>query len=308
MKWIEIRIESEIDNTEEASQALLEVGAGGTQIQNPKEIKSLIDHAGASELADYRDFSSLLGKYITIAYLPTGINLKKLKGALKKMFPDADISTAEVDDSQWEGNWKKYYKPFKLTESFRVVPSWESKGRPARNEIVMDPGLAFGTGLHESTKLCGALVEKNIKKDDAFLDIGTGTGILSIMADKKGADRIVAFDISETAVKTARENLEINGVHNALVFKGELTNLEGHLIKNFRAPFKFDVVATNIVSDIIIALAADIRNNLKEGGKLVCSGIIAEREDDVIEALKKNGYTILEVLRENAWTAICANA
>ncbi len=309
MKWIEICIESDTDNTEEASAELMEAGAGGTQIQNPEEIKSLIDQAGANELADYRDFSSFLEKYRTTAYLPPDINFKNLKGALKKRFPKSRILIRKVDDSSWEGNWKKYYTSFQLTEKFKVVPSWEAGGKPADNEIIIDPGMAFGTGLHESTKLCSALVEKNISMGDVFLDIGTGTGILSILASKSGAKEVIAFDIDGAAVKTAKENMKINNVPDALIFKGELSQLDTHLKKtNFRAPFKFDLVAANIVSDVIIGLAGQLREVCKKGGRLICSGIIIEREDDVVKALVNAGFTILEIKRENEWTAISAYA
>lgn len=309
MKWIEICIESNTDNTEEASAALIEAGAGGAQIQNPEEIKSLIDQAGAKELADYRDFSSLLQKYRTTAYFPANINFEKLKGALKKTFPESKVLVKEVDDSTWEGNWKKYYTSFCLTDKFQVVPSWEVEDKSAENEIIIDPGMAFGTGLHESTKLCSVMLEKRISAGDSFLDIGTGTGILSILASKYGAKNVVAFDIDEVAVKTAKENMRINSVEEAIVFKGELDQLETYLKKiNFRAPFKFDMVAANIISDVIIGMAGKIKDVCKEGGVLICSGIIIERENDVIKALENAGFTISEIKRENEWTAISANA
>ncbi|MCK5757526.1 MAG: 50S ribosomal protein L11 methyltransferase, partial [Clostridiales bacterium] len=228
MKWIEVCIESDIDITEEVSIILLEAGANGTQIQNPDEIKSLIDEAGATELADYGDFSQILDKYKIIAYFTTGTNLDNLKVALNEQLNNSKVAFfdtpnnskaafsdkmvyynflwREVDDSEWNGNWKKYYKSFDLTNKLRVVPSWEAEDELSPNIIIMDPGMAFGTGTHESTSLCVGIIEDRIKSGDIILDIGTGTGILSIAASKLGAEFAIAIDIDPASVKTAKQN------------------------------------------------------------------------------------------------------
>jgi len=309
MKWIEICVESDRDITEEASYSLMELGASGTRIQNPDEIKSLIEQAGASELASPGDFSNELQKYRITAYFPVSKNFETLKGALKSKFADAEVLFREADDSEWTGNWKKYYKSFNLTSGIRVIPSWEAMGEPAVNEIIMDPGMAFGTGTHESTELCAGLVESCIAPGDSFLDIGTGTGILSIVAKKSGADAILALDVDEAAVKAARDNLTLNGVSNARIFHGELAQARALFSsEQNRAPFMFDVVAANIVSDIIIELSPDIKKILKKGGRFVCSGIITEREKDVLAKLESDGYEIVDIKRKNEWTAILAHA
>ena len=190
----------------------------------------------------------------------------------------------------------------------------------------MDPGMAFGTGTHESTSLCAALIEENIKPGQKVLDIGTGTGILSIAASKLGAKCILALDIDPAAVKTAKHNFTRNDIDNAEVFLGELMDLEQFVKSNplrapfdsLRAPFdslrapldemKFDMIAANIVSDVIISLAGDMKKYLEKGGSLVCSGIITEREGDVATALEAAGFKNLKMLRKNEWTAIIANA
>ncbi|MDX1359201.1 MAG: 50S ribosomal protein L11 methyltransferase, partial [Clostridia bacterium] len=256
MKWIEIRVESDKDITEEVSMALFEAGANGTRIQNPDEIKSLIDEAGAKELADYRDFSKMLEKYIVTAYFPAGFIFDDLKGALNERFGNVDIYHREADDSEWSGTWKKYYKAFNLTPKIKIVPSWEAPEVIDGGTIIMDPGMAFGTGTHESTSLCAALIEENIKLGQKVLDIGTGTGILSIAASKLGAKCIFALDIDPAAVKTAKHNFTRNGIDNAVVFLGELRDLEQFVKSNpLRAPFdslrapldemKFDMIAAN---------------------------------------------------------------
>ena len=343
MKWIEVCIESDIDITEEVSIILLEAGTNGTQIQNPDEIKSLIDEAGATELADYGDFSQVLDKYKIIAYFSTGTNLDDLKAALneklnnskvaffgtpnnsKTVFNDKmvdyNLLWREVDDSEWKGNWKKYYKPFNLTNKLRVVPSWEAEDELSPNVIIMDPGMAFGTGTHESTSLCVDMIEDRIKSGDIILDIGTGTGILSIAASKLGAEFAIAIDIDPASVKTAKQNFHHNGITNAEVFLGELKNLNEFVNTNkFKAAFNktdkaafemvngFDMVAANIVSDVIIDLAADMKKYLKKGGSLVCSGIIVEREKEVEEALIEAGFENLRLKHKNEWTAITADA
>ncbi len=309
MKWIEISLESDLDITEEVSYALMEMGATGTEIQNPEEIKSLIEQVGAPELASIGDFSGSLLKYRVTAYFPPTKNFKKIKGALNRNFPEGDVSTREVDDSDWSDNWKKYYKAFQLTTRLRVIPSWESNKEPTENEIIMDPGMAFGTGTHESTELCSGLVEEYTQKGDFFLDIGTGTGILSIVAARAGVEKIIAIDIDEAATRVAGENLRINKVENAIVIQGDLYEAEGAFKKmQFRAPFEFDLVAANIVSDVIIEISPKIKEILKKGGRFVCSGIIIERENDVLKQLENDGFKIRKVIRKNEWTAIIADA
>lgn len=317
MKWIEVSIESNVDITDDVSMILLESGANGTQIQNPDEIKSLIDAAGAKELAEYRDFSDMLDKYRVIAYFDPGVNLSDLKAALSRSVSDYEFLWREADDSEWKENWKKYYKPFNLTPELKIFPSWDLEGIAEFNSIIMDPGMAFGTGTHESTSLCAGMIEKIVKNGDRVLDIGTGTGILSIVASKHGAGCILALDTDLTAVKTAKQNFEINRVENAMAFHGELKDIQGMLNNDFfKTTFdisngfepKFDLVAANIISDVIIILLTDIKKYLKKGGSLVCSGIITERENDVIEALEKDGFKNLRIKRKNEWTAISANA
>lgn len=318
MKWIEICIESNKDITEDVSMALLEAGAGGTIIQNPEEIKSLIDEAGAKELADYGDFSQFLDKYRVSAYFTTDFNFKQLKAALNEKFDEFEFLYRVVDDSEWTGTWKKFYKSFKLTPGIKIIPSWESSGDISEDTIIMDPGMAFGTGTHESTSLCAEMIENTIDEGDVFLDIGTGTGILSIAAIKHGARAALALDIDQAAVKTARQNFKLNKICNANAFLGELKDLEKFIKSNeFRAAFitgkapfdgKFDIIAANIVSDVIVSLACDMMKYLKEGGSLVCSGIITERENDVAEALRAAGFKNMRMIRKNEWTAIAADA
>ena len=227
----------------------------------------------------------------------------------------------EVDDSEWNGNWKKYYKSFDLTNKLRVVPSWEAEDELSPNIIIMDPGMAFGTGTHESTSLCVGIIEDRIKSGDIILDIGTGTGILSIAASKLGAEFAIAIDIDPASVKTAKQNFHHNGITNAEAFLGELKNLNEFVNTNkFKAAFNktgkaafemingFDMIAANIVSDVIIALAADMKKYLKKGGSLVCSGIITEREKEVEEALIEVGFKNLLLKHKNEWTAITADA
>ncbi|MBN1647515.1 MAG: 50S ribosomal protein L11 methyltransferase, partial [Spirochaetales bacterium] len=226
MKWIELSLESDFDITDEVSYALMEMGATGTQIQNPEEIRSLIEEVGAPELADIRDFSGSLLKYRVTAYFPTSKNFESIKGALKRNFPGSEIFIREVDDSDWNENWKKFFKSFQLTPGLRVIPSWNTTEEPKDNEIIMDPGMAFGTGTHESTELCAGLVEANLRKGDSFLDIGTGTGILSIVASRAGAAKIVAIDIDEAAIRASRENLKVNKVNNTDIIQGDLYEAE----------------------------------------------------------------------------------
>ncbi len=299
MKWLEVKIETDIDVTEYVSMLLIELGATGTNIQNPEEIKKMIDKAGAKELADYDDFAEQLSNYSVTAYFNTESDINSIESKIRNSLEDEfKFSWREVDDNSWKGNWKKFYKPFMLTNTLKIIPSWEN-GNIDEKTIIMDPGMAFGTGTHETTSMCAFLIEELMEKGYKVLDIGTGTGILSIVASKLGAASILAIDIDPIAVKTAKMNLKENNIENVVVELGELKHFE----KN-----GFDLIVANIVSDVLIDISADMKARLRKGGCLVCSGIIQERENDVVKALENAGFKNAVMTRKNEWTAIKAYA
>ncbi len=209
------------------------------------------------------------------------------------------IEIVGVNEEDWANSWKQYYKPLHVGERIVICPAWESY-TPAPHELVirMDPGMAFGTGTHETTRLVIRLLEKYITPDCRMLDVGTGTGILAICAKRLGAGICRAYDIDPTAVRVARENIADSGLAGITCDQSDLlrgVSLEGG---------KYHVISANIVADIIIRMTPDVENYLAEGGVILCSGIILERCDDVIAAFEAQGFEVVEKLVDNDWCGI----
>lgn len=207
------------------------------------------------------------------------------------------ISTDSCNQEDWMNNWKKYFKPIPVGEKLLIRPIWEEKFENPENRKILDlePGLAFGTGTHETTRLCMELIEKYLKEDDSFLDVGCGSGILSIAALLLGAKSATGVDIDALAVKTANENAKINHVAE------KFTGIYGNLTEKISG--KFSVIAANIVADIVILLSEDVPAYMKPDTTYIISGIIDTREDDVLRAIT-NRFTILERREEKGWVAM----
>ena len=221
-----------------------------------------------------------------------------LEARLPALGIDAEIVTEGVCEDDWAESWKQYYKPIKLGR-VTVVPAWEDyEAEDGEVIIKMDPGMAFGTGTHETTRLVMRLMQDEIHGGERLLDVGTGSGILSICASKLGAAWCNAYDIDPVAVKVARENAETDGCTNITVGVSDLlrgVDLSGG---------KYDICVANIVADIIIRMLPDIGGYLKDGAPLILSGIIEMRADEVREGVAKHGFSIVGVAKENDWVAL----
>ena len=209
------------------------------------------------------------------------------------------IEIVGVNEEDWANSWKKYYSTLHIGKRIVIVPMWEEY-TPVGDELVvkMDPGMAFGTGSHETTRLVIELLEKYTKKGVRMLDVGTGSGILAICASKLGAGECKAYDIDPVAVKVANENIVQSGQKN---ISCEVSDLLRHVDLS---KGKYDLVCANIVADIIIRMAPDVGNYMKDDAVLLCSGIIKERADDVISCLSKHSLHVLERLDDNGWCAL----
>lgn len=209
---------------------------------------------------------------------------------------EAEITCSGVSEEDWADSWKKYYKPIKTGRRLVIVPMWEKyDAQPGELTVLMDPGMAFGTGTHETTRLCAALLEDAVKPGCRVLDVGCGSGILAICAAKLGAAECFACDIDPVAVRIAAENAEVNHTPN-------VTCAVSDLLKNVPAE-KYDVCVANIVADVIIRMAPDIGAFMKDDGVLIVSGIIEERADEVVDVLSANGFAVTDCRRENGWCA-----
>ncbi len=212
---------------------------------------------------------------------------------------DAKITVSGVNEEDWANSWKEYYKPIKVGEKIVIVPAWE-KYSPAEGEIIvrMDPGMAFGTGTHETTRLVIKLLEKYIASGMRVADVGCGSGILAICASKLGAAECKAYDIDPVAVKVANENIKDSGLSNVTC---DVSDLLKGVDKSGGA---YDVICANIVADIIIRMMPDVGALMDESSVILASGIILERSDEVVEKFTEHGFAVIERIEENGWCAL----
>ncbi len=223
----------------------------------------------------------------TLAFLRERLSLEAI---------EADVTEQNLNEADWVNNWKRYYKPLRAGKRVVIVPKWE-KHSPADGEIIvtMDPGMAFGTGSHETTSLVIGMLEERVRKGCSVLDVGCGSGILAICAKKLGAGQCYAYDIDPIAVEVAAENAKFNGC--------DVTCERSDLLRDVRHG-KYDVICANIVADIIIRMSTDIVDFMHDDTTLLASGIISERADEVKEALMKAGLVVDEVREKNGWCAM----
>ncbi len=235
-------------------------------------------------------------------FVPEEKNLSEYISFVRDRFSvlsiDADITTDGMNEEDWAESWKQYYKPIPLGR-VTIVPAWEEyEAKDGEVIIKMDPGMAFGTGTHETTRLVMKIMQDEIHGGERVLDVGTGSGILSICASKLGAKSCNAYDIDPVAVKIAKENSEADGCDNITVGVSDL--LRGVDTTGG----KYDFCVANIVADIIIRMMPDISDYLTDDAPLILSGIISMRADEVIESVKANGFKVVREERENDWLAL----
>lgn len=305
MKWYEIKVVTTEEASDAVSEMLTSLGAEGVTIKDPNEIKRKFLEPDSLDYADDQFISSLGENVVIKAYFQGDINVTELVGLIKEKLSyisnflnigQGYDGMEEVDDEDWSTAWKKYYKPLHISDRVVIKPSWEEYQRRKGEIIVeLDPGMAFGTGTHETTQMCAQLLEKYMKTGDRIIDAGCGTGILSIIASKLGASSITAIDIDEVAVQVTKENIRFNNVHNIFARRAVLQDIPKE---------KVDVVVANIVADVIIDISKIIPYYLKATGYFITSGIIRERKLDVIDSCHKMGFVCKETLEIGEWVAM----
>ncbi|KAA1040065.1 50S ribosomal protein L11 methyltransferase [Macrococcus equipercicus] len=283
-----------------------ELGANGVVIEDSAEVsKGRVDSYGEIydlNPADYPETGIRIRCYFSAFDYKESL-LEDIKQAVLQLHDipvtDFAVSAADIKDDDWENEWKRHFHAFRASETFTVVPSWETyDAAPDETVITLDPGMAFGTGDHATTSMCLKLIEKYVKPGRSVIDVGTGSGILSIAAHKLGASPIRAVDLDKVAVRVAEENFEINGcAAHIAVDTGNL--LAGETEKR-------DVILANILAHIVDLMIDDSYKLLNENGIFVTSGIITEKEDMIVTHLEKAGYRILEISRDSGWIAVAA--
>ena len=306
MDWIEITISTNTEGADIVSEALLRQGAVGTQIIDRADVPDPAKPNGYWELIDPKMIDEMPEDVQVKAWFESVEALRGLENILKAL-PDMAgfdlgslaVRSQGVQEQDWSECWKQYYKPFRAGERLVIKPSWESwDARPGDLIIELDPGMAFGTGTHETTAMCVEMIEKHYR-GGKVLDVGTGSGILAIAAARLGATEVLGVDIDPMAVRVAKENIEKNGLTDVIEVR------EGDLVAGLDG-VKCDFAVANILADVIALLAGPLRRHLTPGAQFVCSGILREREEDVKQVLTENGYRLFDRLQKGDWVALAA--
>ncbi|MTB63489.1 50S ribosomal protein L11 methyltransferase [Streptococcus sp. zg-86] len=299
--WQELRVQLERQGEEIVSNLLIELGAQGVAIE---------------DTADYLDKEDLFGEivpekeqsdWITIsAYYPENRAIDQIKALLLERLAEVSdfvdptsvrLEEQELEEEDWADNWKKYYEPARITHNLTIVPSWTEYGATAEEKVIrLDPGMAFGTGTHPTTKMSLFALEQVLRGGERVLDVGTGSGVLSIASSLLGASEIHAYDLDEVAVRVAQENIDLNAdTENITVQTGDL--LRG-------VELEADVIVANILADILVHLTDDAYRLLKDEGYLIMSGIIADKLDMVLEAAYRAGFFLETQMIQGEWNAL----
>lgn len=307
MNWNEISVSTTTLAVEIISNIFIELGSKGVMIEDPSDFHL----QGQDPLAwDYMekevfDFGHedvrVIGYFSSEEDINEKISeIEKRLDYVKSLGLDTgtlEIYKREVKQENWENEWKKYFNVQKVSDSIVIKPSWEEYTAKEGEKIIdIDPGMAFGTGTHETTRMCINAIEKYMNKGDSLIDIGCGSGILSIAAAHLGAEKVIAVDLDKLAVKVSKENVDLNGFSNTIdVRYGDLTDVIDE---------KADVIVANIIADIIAKLSENIADFIKDGGYFISSGIINDKKDFVISKLKENNFDIIEENNDGEWNCI----
>ena len=298
-EWTQVKVTVKLERLDDLV-AIMSMVSNNLQIEDYSDIDLKTCYG---DLID----ESILNADKTIAsvsvYLPAERSVPECISFLRERFAasdltDAKIETVGVNEEDWANSWKAYYKPIKIGERLVIVPAWE-KYTPAEGELIvrMDPGMAFGTGTHETTRLVIKLLENYTKEGCRMLDVGTGSGILAICASKLGAGECRAYDIDPMAVRVANENIKDSGLTN-------ITCEVSDLLRQVDKSRPYDLICANIVADIIIRMTPDVGELMHKDTVLLASGIIMERSDDVVACFEEHGFRIVERLEENGWCGL----
>jgi ribosomal protein L11 methyltransferase len=307
MKWSEISILTTNEAVEPISNILHEAGASGVVIEDPLElVKEREDQFGEIYQLNPDDYPE--EGVIIKAYLPVnsflGETVDEIKEAINNLIIyNIDIglnkvSISEVNEEEWATAWKKYYNPVKISEKFTIVPTWEDYTPVNTDELIieLDPGMAFGTGTHPTTVMCIQALERTVKPGDRVVDVGTGSGVLSIAAAKLGAAKVDAMDLDDVAVQVAKLNIKLNKVQDvAAVSQNNL--LDG-------VADGADIVVANILAEVILRFSDDAGKIVKNGGYFITSGIIQQKKEVVKDAMINAGFSIEEIISMEDWVAI----
>lgn len=306
--WIEVRVITKSEALEPISGIFYSLDCKGVAIEDPEDI---LGREQGPLTWDFADINVLehKGKFAVVkAYFAEEDNIEEILGYVNEKLVELkemgiDLGEAKVEhekmyEEDWANTWKQYYKPSKVGEKIVVKPIWEEYEQKEGELVVnLDPGMAFGTGTHETTRMCIQALEKYVKEESTVFDVGCGSGILAIAAAKLGAKLAVGVDLDPVAVESSIENVGYNNLNNIEILHGNLVEvIEG----------KADIVVANILAEIICILTDDVKRVMKDGGVFITSGIIHDRVDMVCEKLEATGFEVIEKNRDGEWNCIVA--
>lgn len=314
MKWNKFRLKTTTEAEDIVSSMLADLGIEGVEIE---------DKIPLTESDKEQMFVDILPEIEAddgVAYLSFYLEededkekvLANVKKELEEMSAYVNVGACEIEESQtedvdWVNNWKKYFHQF-YVDDILIIPSWEQVKPEDESKMIIhiDPGTAFGTGMHETTQLCMRQLKKYVTSETELLDVGTGSGILSIVALKLGAKHAVGTDLDPCAISATKENLEANAIP-----EGSMDVMIGNIIDDKEVQDaagydKYDIVTANILADVLVPLTPVIIHQMKKGGIYITSGIIDDKEETVVEAVKKAGLTVLEVTHQGEWVSVTA--
>ncbi|CAM4140850.1 50S ribosomal protein L11 methyltransferase [Lacicoccus alkaliphilus] len=307
MKWHEVAIHTKEENEEKLS-AYLNTVSKGVSIEHSIDIlRGKIDDFDEKFRLDPKDYPA--SDIRILVYFDETQNMDAKLQEIEAFIGEADLASKEdirithevIEEADWENEWKKHFHSFRVSDTFVIVPSWEMedyKYHEADRLIKLDPGMAFGTGDHPTTSMCLRFIEKTVKPGDSIIDVGTGSGILSIAAHLMGTDEIKATDIDELSIKVAQENFVLNDCEEAIRLE------TADLLKEEDG--KYDVVIANILAHVIEEMIEDAYVRLNSNGYFIASGIIVEKHERIMEKMKTAGFSIREILEDNGWVSILA--
>ncbi len=305
--WMEVTIITSSAAVEAVSAMLYNTGVKGVSILDPEDLifrrehttdwdyfdESIIDTNNEVVVKGYYKKDEKFESYIE--EIKNGVNNLPKFGLDKGL---GSVTTIMVKEEDWENNWKKYYKPIKIGEKIVIKPIWEEYIKnPGEIIVELDPGMAFGTGTHETTRMCIKALERHVRANTTVFDIGTGSGILSIAAAKLGAVKTIGVDLDPVAVESAKQNVSYNNLNNIEIVHGDLMEVVSG---------KANIVIANIMADIIMFLTEGVKAFIEEGGYFISSGIILSKKDEVINKLMSCGFEVEEINIDGEWVCIVA--
>lgn len=310
MIWSEVEVKTTLEAEEAVTELFYGSGAQGVVVESPENLLLIQDDPTINYI-DEEILNMDPNQVIIRGYFSEELNLHEQLAQLKKGIENLpacgldpgniEISITEVEEEDWANSWKQYYKPTRVGGHIIIKPTWEDyEKQPGEVIVNMDPGMAFGTGTHETTQLCVSAMENHVKKGDSVIDIGCGTGILSIVAALLGADSVIGVDLDPVAVKVAKDNLVLNQVEDIIEIR------EGDLVDVLNADEQADVVVANILAEAIVILTEKVKPFLKSGGVFISSGIIHDRLEMVLSTLKDNHFIVEKIDSLGEWNAVTA--